>query len=214
MATVNVAALIEEAEKRAGAVDSKEGKFEGGGKSKEVIVLKEGDVVTIPEGAKVKDVPLRGQKNADGSQRYFQAVFGTLKRGQKTMAIAITPNMIARSFEIFDPVKNEHTGERAFNDGTAVDEFYKGTDLNDQMSKLYGKPFSVKEKKPEWSYNADFMNRPRQQKTFTLTLKQSKTTSSFERTEIALQAQSVLECQMYMLTLQGQGLSKLDSTQL
>lgn len=175
MSTINAQLLIDAAKKGAAVVaglgTANEGKFSGGGRIKELIVLQKGDVVTIPSDAKCQLIPIRGRKDANGNPLTFEGVYAQLERGGQTMAIAITPGTFSRNFEIVDPETRQGTGARAACSGTAVDEFFSGLDLDDQMHKLYGKPFEVADKKQEWSYNPDFMSKPQKTAVYVLNLK-------------------------------------------
>lgn len=175
MSAINVQMLVDAAKKGAakvsGAGTAEEGKFSGAGRIKELIILQKGDIITIPADAKACDIPIRGRKDEDGNPLTFQGVYAQLERGGQTMAIAITPGTFSRNFEVVDPETRLGTGVRAACDGTAVDAFFSGLDLDDQMHKVYGRAIEVVDKKQEWSYNAQFMSKPTKTAVYTLNFK-------------------------------------------
>lgn len=175
MSTINAQLLIDAAKKGAAVVSNagteNEGKFSGGGRVKELVILQKGDVITIPADAKCQNIPIRGRKDANGNPLTFEGVYAQLERGGQTMAIAITPGTFSRSFEVVDPETRMGTGTRVSCSGTAVDKFFEGLDLDDQMHKVYGLPIEVADKKQEWSYNPDFMSKPQKTAVYVLNLK-------------------------------------------
>lgn len=183
--------MLEDAQKKAAATPTEGGKFNGAGKQKELITLQVNDEFFIPEDAPVCDVPIRGRKNDDGSQATFQAVFAKLyrpvvkkddkkdeKKGKKKasadatdyveMAIAISPGVFSRSFEIVDSVTGKNVGKRAVCDGEGAEAFYSGLDLDDQMNKTRGIRWKVDAINEEYSFNPQFGDKkPRTQRIYT-----------------------------------------------
>ena len=158
--------LISDAVAKAHAEDADGGKFSGAGKQKEMVTVQSGDIVHVPADAVCKKIPMRGGNTYEG-------YYCILQRGDARMAVAITPGMFSRSFVPVDkntgkPLPNR---DRVSCSGTAVDLFYSGTDLDDQMSKLKGRSivFTAIDKS-NYSYNEDFMTKPKATNIYTIDL--------------------------------------------
>ena len=117
MSTINTQMLLDAAKKGAavvaGAGTTNEGKFSGGGRIKELIVLQKGDKITIPSDAKCQLIPIRGRKDANGNPLTFEGVYAQLERGGQTMAIAISPGTFSRNFEKVDKETRMGLGKRS-----------------------------------------------------------------------------------------------------
>ena len=168
-----MSALIEKEVKKMKATPVEGGKFTGAGRSEAVTVFADGDHLFIEEDAEVVNVPIRGRKDEDGNPVTFEAVFGTITRKvagkKKELAIAVSPGIFYRNFAIVDKDSGEPTGERAASDGKAVAEFYKGSDLDDQMRKVMGQELVITKVHHAYSYNPDFgMKKPRSQSYYTI----------------------------------------------
>lgn len=182
--------MLEDAAKRAAAVKVPGGKFTGAGKSKELITLQLDDEFEVPVDSEVVNIPIRGRKNDDGTPATYEAVYGILYRPiaaapapaqggrgrgraaaatpQYTeMAVAISPGVFSRSFEVVDETTGNAVGRRAQCTGEASDTFYEGLDLDDQMNKIRGTRWKVDLITEEWSYNPQFGDKkPRKQRVY------------------------------------------------
>ena len=137
--------------------ESNEGEFEGQGRSRDLVQLEEDDIIYVPKDAKARDIPIRGGKP-------YQGYICQLVRDGENLAVAITPGMFSRSFLVVDKDTGEpiEPNKRVSCSGSASDLFYSGTSLDDQMKKVRGHKLVVKSVERHYSYNSDFMKKPKE----------------------------------------------------
>ena len=153
-----------------GAKPVASGKFSGQYAVRDLVILQEGDVLFIPKDSPVMSIPMRGRKDDEGNQVFFEGVYAILKRNGAELTVPVTPSIFSRSAEPTDAEGAPLAGvERYRCKGTAVDKFYEsGESLDEQFRAVCDQDIAVGPVTKGYSYNPKFMTEPQKRSYYEL----------------------------------------------